>query len=91
MIVDPRTLGPFYPAQVATGETYVVDGRSGKVVETVDGSFDTIQRWALAKRRADKLNAELWNRKRVTRNRVVLAGLLLAAAGIVAGLVSLIP
>lgn len=73
MMLDPKALGPFYPAQIATGETFVVNGSTGKVVETIDGSFDTVERWTLAKKRANKLNAELWNRRRVTKNRLVVA------------------
>jgi hypothetical protein len=85
--VDPQSLGPFYPAQVASGETYVVDNRTQKVAETIDGSFDTVERWTIAKKRAAKLNAQWWNRRRVVTNRLRLGTLFALMAACILALV----
>jgi hypothetical protein len=47
---------PYYPSQTETGATYVVDGRTGKVVSTVNCSFDTTGRWHIARQRAEHMN-----------------------------------
>lgn len=77
MRIEPQSLGPFYPCQIATGETFVVDNRTQSVVWTAEGSFDTVERWIMAKKRAGKLNADLWNRRRVMANRLKLGTLVL--------------
>lgn len=51
-------LRPFYPCQTVSGETYVVDARSNRVVRNVAMSFDVGQRWAEAKRIANRMNNE---------------------------------
>jgi hypothetical protein len=81
-----RTLRPFYASQTQTGETYVVDGRSNKVVRTVVSSFDTTERWREAQRIANKLNAAnvttVYARRRALALLVVLA-LLVAVTWVV--------
>lgn len=74
--MNPR---PFYPAQTATGETYVVDGRTGKVVRSIASSFDTTERWGRAKQLAKQMNAEHVGRVYAVRQRASVGCLVLLA------------
>lgn len=72
---------PYHPSQLPTGGTYVVDGRTNKVVSNVTCSFDTAERWHVAKLRADRMNDEFESRFYAMRRRrtVVLVILLMCA------------
>jgi len=81
---DPADSGmtvrsPFYPAQVESGETYVVDGRTNKVVHTVSSPPDTTVRWALARSEANRRNAAYVRATYATRQRLTVALLTLLA------------
>lgn len=69
---------PYHPSQTATGETYVVDGRSNRVVATFNNNPDTTVRWILAKSEANRLNAEFVRNVYSTRQRVTVAVITLA-------------
>ena len=71
---------PYFPSQTHTGETYVVDGRNGQIVAIEIGSFDTAQRWQLAKRKAEKLNDAHSHKVYVRRRILALAFALLSLA-----------
>lgn len=78
---------PFYPAQTESGETYVVDGRTKKVVHTISSSPDTTVRWRLAQSEAHRRNsahvrAVYSNRQRLT---VGILTLLLVLGALEAG------
>jgi hypothetical protein len=62
----------FFPCQLPDGSTYVVDGRTNTVVQTIDRNPDTAARWAQAKRACaarNKAEAQR-NRTAVQRNRL---------------------
>lgn len=63
---------PFYAAQVPTGETYVVDNRTGKVKATIRKDFDMVARWRNAQRLADQMN-DAFEARFYWRRRVILA------------------
>lgn len=70
---------PFYPVQVPTGETYVVDNRTRKVASAIFCEFDMVERWRVAVIRADRLNDEFEARFFVRRRRFVVLALAIAA------------
>ena len=78
----PRTR-PFFPSQLESGATYVVDGRSGKVVANFRRSFDTTERWRAAVRDADLRN-DAFERNVYARRRLVSLLVLICLVGVVA-------
>jgi CHASE3 domain sensor protein len=82
------SLRPFYPAQTVSGETYIVDSRSGKVIRTVAQSFDTTERWRMAQRLANQLNAAHVQAVHESRRLGCALGLILAIGVLVLWLVT---
>ncbi len=79
--------GPFYPCQLDDGSTHVVDGRTERVVWTVTGTPDTIERWSYARKSADRRNVEYHEGRAALRGLTrVLLGVVIILA-IVAALV----
>jgi hypothetical protein len=73
---------PFYPVQTTTGETYVVDGRSKRIVRTIASSFDTTERWRIAKADAAERNRAYVRRTVASRRRIAALVLFAILAGL---------
>lgn len=75
------TRAPFYPCQTTDGSTYVMDSRHSPalVVATISSSFDTVERWHIAKRRARLMNEAHSRSVYGTRQRIALGCLMLLA------------
>lgn len=84
--VRPRSR-PFYPCQVPTGGTYVVDSRTGRVVRDF-WALDLVARWRSAQKEAERMNNAFEARFYVRRRWMVLAVLAAVIFGAVFGVLS---
>lgn len=83
--MNPR---PFYPVQTPTGETYVVDGRTKRIVSKVSASFDTTARWVRAKAEAERRNRAHVQRTYALRQRLAVIVIIVVAGAFAFGALS---